>query len=150
MYKLFFNKGCTVKPVYFLLVCFSLVIITSSYGQKKISSSKTKIARSSSKRVIYGLASFYANKFIGRRTANGEIFSQKKLTCACNMLPFGTLIRVTNIRNGRSVVVRVNDRLHTRMRRIADLSAAAARKIGSTTSGIVRVRVEVIGRKKRV
>ncbi|MEP7108428.1 MAG: septal ring lytic transglycosylase RlpA family protein, partial [Ferruginibacter sp.] len=93
-------------------------------------------------------ASFYADRFNGRLTASGEIFSQRKLTCACNMLPFGTWIKVTNVRNGNSVVVKVNDRLHTKMRRIADLSRAAAKKLGYTASGLVRVKVEVIGKKK--
>ncbi|MBC7889441.1 MAG: septal ring lytic transglycosylase RlpA family protein [Ferruginibacter sp.] len=111
--------------------------------------SKTKVTKSSNKRVIYGLASFYHDKFNGRRTASGEIFSQAKLTCACNMLPFGTWIKVTNIRNGKSVEVKVNDRLHTKMRRIADLSGAAAKKLGYTNLGVERVKVEVIGKKRK-
>ncbi|HEV8283236.1 MAG TPA: septal ring lytic transglycosylase RlpA family protein [Chitinophagaceae bacterium] len=98
-------------------------------------------------KVLYGTASFYANKFEGRQTANGEIFSQKKLTAACNVLPLGTWIRVTNLRNGRSVVVKVNDRLHYKMKRVADLSAAAAKQIGHR-DGLTRVKVEVIDRKK--
>ena len=98
-------------------------------------------------KVLYGTASFYANKFEGRQTANGEIFTQTKLTAACNVLPLGTWIRVTNLRNGRSVVVKVNDRLHFRMKRVADLSTAAARQIGHH-DGLVRVKVEVIDRKK--
>ena len=98
-------------------------------------------------KVLYGTASFYANKFEGRQTANGEIFTQKKLTAACNVLPLGTWIRVTNLRNGRSVVVKVNDRLHFRMKRVADLSKAAARQIGHR-DGLVKVKVEVIDRKK--
>ncbi|MEP7142844.1 MAG: septal ring lytic transglycosylase RlpA family protein [Ferruginibacter sp.] len=146
MNKFFFGPKYIVQPIYFILLCFTLFFFTPSFGQKR-SSSKTKFARSTSKRVIYGLASFYANKFNGRKTASGEIFSQRKLTCACNMLPFGTWIKVTNVHNGKWVVVKVNDRLHTRMRRIADLSGAAAKKIGST-SGLVRVKVEVIGMKK--
>ena len=99
------------------------------------------------KRVFYGMASFYANKFNGRQTSSGEIFSQKKLTCACNVLPLGTWIRVTNLRNGRTVVVKTNDRLHPRMKRIIDLSRAAAVKLGSVGAGITRVKVEVIGKK---
>ncbi len=98
-------------------------------------------------KVLYGTASFYANKFEGRRTANGEIFSQKKLTAACNVLPLGTWIRVTNLHNGRSVVVKINDRLHYRMKRVADLSGAAARQIGHN-DGLTRVKVEVLDRRK--
>jgi rare lipoprotein A len=98
--------------------------------------------------VLYGTASFYANKFEGRQTANGEIFSQQKMTAACNVLPLGTWIRVTNLYNGRSVVVKVNDRLHFRMKRVADLSKAAARQIGYTGGGLTKVKVEPLGRKK--
>ncbi len=141
------NPKYWVNPGYFILVIFSLFLFTPSFGQKKISS-KSKNGKTVNKRVIYGLASFYHDKFNGRRTASGEIFSQSKFTCACNMLPFGTWIKVTNVKNGKSVVVKVNDRLHPKMRRIADLSKVAARKIGSTASGLVRVKVEVIGRKK--
>ncbi|MBP6286076.1 MAG: septal ring lytic transglycosylase RlpA family protein [Ferruginibacter sp.] len=99
------------------------------------------------KRVFYGQASFYANKFNGRKTANGEIFDQKKLTCACNVLPLGTWVKVTNLRNGRSVVVKINDRIHPRMKRVVDLSRAAAQKLGYISRGLTRVKVEVIDKK---
>lgn len=91
-----------------------------------------------------GYASFYSDRFVGKRTSNGEIFSQKKLTCAHNTLPLGTMVRVTNLRNGRSVVVKVNDRLHKRNPRLVDLSKAAAKKIGLKKAGVIRVRVEVV------
>ena len=64
------------------------------------------------------------------------------------MLPFGTWLKITNVRNGKSVIVKVNDRLHPKMRRIADLSKAAAKKLGYSAMGIVRVKVEVIGKSK--
>ena len=98
------------------------------------------------KRVLYGMASFYANKFNGRRTALGEIFSQSKLTCACNVLPLGTWIRVTNLHNGKTVIVKTNDRLHPKMKRIIDLSRAAATKLGYIGRGLTRVKVEVLGK----
>ena len=60
----------------------------------------------SNTRILYGMASYYSNKFNGRKTANGEIFSQSKYTCACNVLPLGTWIKVTNLRNGKSVIVK--------------------------------------------
>ena len=98
--------------------------------------------------IRFGVASFYADKFNGRPTASGEIFSQDKLTCACNVLPLGTLIRVTNLMNGKSVEVVVNDRLHPKMRRLVDLSKKAAKKLGFTASGLVKVKVEVIQKAK--
>lgn len=97
---------------------------------------------------LYGTASYYADKFEGRQTANGEIFSQKKMTAACNVLPFGTWIKVTNLNNGRSVTVKVNDRLHYRMKRVVDLSKVAARQIGYTGGGLTRVKVEPLGKTK--
>jgi len=139
----------TSKPVCVLFICLSLFAFSSSFGQKK-HNSKVTTKKASSKRVIYGIASFYANKFNGRKTASGELFSQKKFTCACNMLPLGTWVKVTNVRNGRSVIVKVNDRLHPKMRRVADLSRAAATKLGYTAQGLVRVKVEVLGKKSPV
>ena len=99
-------------------------------------------------RILYGTASFYSNSFNGKKTANGEIYSHKKMTAACNVLPLGTWIRVTNLRNGKSVTVKTNDRLHTRMKRVVDLSREAADKLDYVKSGLTRVRVEVIGKKK--
>ena len=130
-----------------LLLITAIVFIAplKTFSQK--SDTATNAKSSKSKRVLYGLASFYANKFEGKKTANGEIFSQKKLTCACNVLPLGTWIRVTNLRNGRTVVVKTNDRLHPRMKRIIDLSKAAAVKLGYVGAGLTRVKIEVLGKK---
>src|SRR6476620_12586740 len=80
-------------------------------------------------KVYYGIASYYADKFNGRPTANGEIYDHNKLTAACNILPLGTWIRVTNLKNNKSVIVKTNDRLHPRMKRIVDLSRSAAKKL---------------------
>ena len=95
-----------------------------------------------------GTASFYANKFNGRRTANGEIFSQKKLTAASNTLPLNIWVRVTNLRNKKTVIVKITDRMHKNNKRLIDLSKAAARQLGYTGRGLTRVQVDVIGRKK--
>ena len=99
-------------------------------------------------KILYGTASYYSNSFNGKKTANGEVYSHKKMTAACNVLPLGTWIKVTNLRNGKSVVVKTNDRLHSRMKRVVDLSREAAEKLGYVKSGLTRVRVEVIDRKK--
>lgn len=105
-------------------------------------------AQKAPKKIFYGQASFYHNKFNGRQTANGEIFSQKKMTCACNALPFGTWVKITNLRNDKTVIVKVNDRLHPRIKRVADLSYSAAKKLGYTGHGLARVKVEVLGKTK--
>jgi rare lipoprotein A len=102
------------------------------------------------KKIFYGQASFYANKFHGRKTASGEIFNQHKLTAACNAVPLGTWLKVTNLRNGKTVIVKVNDRLHQGMRRVTDLTLAAAKQLGFVKAGVTRVKVEVLGKQKQV
>lgn len=97
------------------------------------------------KAVLRGLASWYGPGFHGNRSASGERFNQNALTAAHRSLPFGTMVRVTNLRNGLSVVVRINDRGPFSRGRIIDLSAAAARVIGLTSSGVASVTVEVLG-----
>jgi len=99
--------------------------------------------------IEYGTASFYHDKFNGRQTANGELFSQKKLTAAHNSLPLGSVIKVTNLKNQKSVIVRVNDRMHRYNPRLLDLSAAAASELGIKGDSLIRVKVEVISRPKK-
>ena len=115
---------------------------TSVSGQvKKVSyspvSAKAKFASS-------GVASYYGPGFHGRRTANGETFNMHAMTAAHRTLPFGTLIKVTNLSNRKSTNVRVNDRGPYVGNRVIDLSVAAAKEIGSTHSGTARVNLEVI------
>lgn len=93
---------------------------------------------------IKGLASYYAAKFHGRRTASGEKFNSKLFTAAHLTLPFGTLLKVTNPGNSKSVVVRVNDRGPYIRDRILDLSRAAADLIGITRSGVARVELDIM------
>ena len=145
------NNSYQYRLFYFLFLFFLIGILPCNdvYAQKK-GSKKRVTYKISSKKLFYGQASFYANKFNGRRTANGEIFSQKKMTCACNVLSLGTWVKVTNVRNGKSVIVKVNDRLHPSMRRLVDLSGIAASKLGYKAAGLTRVRVDVLGKKKPV
>jgi rare lipoprotein A len=98
-------------------------------------------------KIHYGTASFYANKFEGRKTANGEIFSQKNLTAASNIIPMNLWVRVTNTRNHLSVIVRITDRMHKNNKRLIDLSKAAAKKLKYTGNGLAHVKVEILGKK---
>lgn len=91
-----------------------------------------------------GLASWYGEPHHGQRTANGEIFDQEALTAAHPTLPFGTILRVTNVQNGRSVDVRINDRGPVVPGRILDLSRAAARYVSGVGLGVFRVRMEIV------
>lgn len=91
-----------------------------------------------------GEASWYGPGFHGRRTANGEVFDKEEMTAAHQSLPFGTMVRVRNLDNGRMVVVRINDRGPFARGRILDLSEAAARRLGMVEAGTARVRLEIL------
>jgi rare lipoprotein A len=95
-----------------------------------------------------GKIAHYGAKFNGRKTASGEVFNVNAMTMAHKTLPFGTRVKVTNLANKKSVVVRVNDRGPTDPGRIGDLTTGAARKIGMTKSGVVDARLEVVGQAK--
>jgi rare lipoprotein A len=113
---------------------------TTARGTRKAASS----APSAGTTVLRGRASWYASSFQGRRTTSGERYNRYKYTCAHKTLPFGTRLRVTNVKNGKSVVVRVSDRGPFRHQRILDLSEIAARPLGITTCGAATVVAEVV------
>jgi rare lipoprotein A len=123
------------------------IVLLLSAAQTHAQRIKDTASGKKSAKIQYGTASWYSDKFNGRQTANGEIFSQKKLTCAHNSLPMGTWLRVTNIRNNKTVIVRVNDRLNARNKRLVDLTKAGAEKLGMIKSGLAKVRVDVLGKK---
>ena len=95
-------------------------------------------------RVITGEASWYGPGFYGNYTANGEIYRQGTMTAAHRTLPFGTKVRVTNLRNGRSAVIRINDRGPFVDHRVIDLGHGAASSLGLISSGIAQVKLEVL------
>lgn len=92
-----------------------------------------------------GKASYYGSKFHGRRTSDGSRYHKDSLTCAHRTLPFGTLLKVTNKKNGKEVVVKVTDRGPYVRGRVVDLSFAAAKEIGMISSGVASVEVENVG-----
>lgn len=117
---------------------------TNPQASQQLPVAKTiKLAQAANKG---GKASWYGPGFHGKRTANGERFNQNDLTAAHRHLPFGTKVKVTNLHNGRSVVVRINDRGPFSRGRVIDLSKAAARLIGVFQSGTAPVLLEVLGR----
>lgn len=95
-------------------------------------------------RVEYGTATWYGRERHGRRTANGEIFDSDKLTAAHRTAPLDTYARVTNLANGRTVWVRINDRGPAIKKHVLDLSYAAARQLGMVHAGITRVKIEFL------
>lgn len=139
---------------HYLLMPLLLLCTLAATAQRKEAAATVKTKQQEVKanpkkpKVLFGTASYYADMFNGRQTASGEEYDGKKATAACNVLPLGTWIRVTNLQNKRSVVVKVNDRLHPRMKRIVDLSRSSAQQLGYTGLGLTEVKVEVLGVKR--
>lgn len=103
-----------------------------------------KKGSSKSLKTMEGIASYYAEDFNGKKTANGETYDMYKMTAAHRSLPFNTKLKVTNLDNNRSIVVRVNDRGPFKLERIIDLSLGAATQLGMKGSGTARVKLEVL------
>lgn len=117
---------------------------THTISRTSSSSRSTASARPGGDRfmVAVGKASFYASRFNGRTTANGETFDMKEFTAAHRSLPFGTIVRVTNLNNGKMVFVKINDRGPYIKNRIIDLSKAAAKQLDLVDNGVGRVKIE--------
>lgn len=94
---------------------------------------------------LNGKLAWYGRKFGGRRTASGERYNPDALTMAHKTLPFGTMVKVTNPRNGKSVTLRVNDRGPTQPDRVGDVSLAAARALGMVRAGVIDAELQVVG-----
>jgi rare lipoprotein A len=145
------SQTASMKKSLILLLFIISAITLKAQETNGVSSTQTKHHKSkrevSKEKIHFGTASFYANKFEGRKTANGEIFSQKKLTGASNILPLNHWVRVTNMRNKLFVILRITDRMHKNNKRLIDLSRSAAKKLQYTGYGLAHVKVEVLGKK---
>ena len=133
----------------FLLSSLTIVFYSCSSGTRytKSEDGSGERIRIKEDRIVEtetGTASYYANEFNGRKTANGEIYNMNELTAAHPSYPFNTLVRVINVKNGKNVKVRINDRMPQFKNRIIDLSLAAAKKIEMISDGIQNVKIEVI------
>jgi rare lipoprotein A len=124
------------KCLSLLLACSLILPYTAGQGQRAYHRPVGK--------VLEGIASYYGERFRGKKTHTDEVFDPDKLTAACNVLPLKTWVKVTNLRNHRSVTLWINDRMHPKNKRLIDVSAGAARKLGFYARGLTRVRVEVI------
>jgi rare lipoprotein A len=140
----FYNLGRCAILLYLVTCSISLLGQTAGDAAPDPVATEKNKKSTKSTRTLYGQASYYASKFEGRKTATGEIFKHSKMTAACNILPLGTWIRITNLRNGKSIVVKTNDRLHKKTRRLVDLTKTAAQKLGFVKAGLTRVKVEVL------
>lgn len=114
----------------------------------KTESVKTESAKIESGRAERGIASMYATSLVGHHTASGQVFDSKRLTAAHRSLPFGTAVEVTNKKNGRKVIVTVNDRGPHLKGRIIDLSPAAASELGMKRAGLAQVEIRVAAQQR--
>ncbi len=132
------------------LLSFFFHIIPVSSAQKSGSKKKNDPIKTEqqdiSKRIkkFIGTASYYAHKFSGRKTATGDSYNNRLLTAASNVLPLGSVVRVTNVKNNRNVLVRINDLMHPKNKRLIDLSYSAAKKLDYISAGITKVEVVVL------
>jgi rare lipoprotein A len=124
------------KNISILIICtaaFFIAAFTTDPGAAK-----------GDKTLIKGIASYYHNKFNGRKTASGEIFSNDSLTAAHKTLPLGTWVKVTNLKNDSSVILKINDRLPKTSTRTIDVTVAAARKLNFIREGLTKVVIEIL------
>lgn len=130
-----------------IILLFVLVYVAACSSTSRYSKSNEKDYKNNSTRFIEterGIASFYADEFNGKKTASGEIYDMTEMTAAHPSYPFNTVVIVTNLKNNKSVTVRINDRMPNFKNRIIDLSLKAAEKIEMIRDGIQEVTIEVI------
>lgn len=140
----------TSKSIKRILFFFLLIVSVSSntaYAQTKVNQKASKrfsISSPGELIIKYGIASYYAAKFHGRKTASGEVYRNELITAACNVLPLNTWVKVTNMTNNSFVIAKINDRLHPQNKRLIDLSKSAAKQLGYISDGLTKVKVEVL------
>ena len=137
------NKKILLTVIFFIVSCGSSIaygdyVNTTGMSRKQIESIKNH------PKTQIGIASYYGKKFHKKRTANGEIFNMYKVSAAHKSYPLGTKVRVTNLENGKSLKLVINDRGPFVSGRIIDLSYKAARKLGFVNQGTVKVRIDVL------
>lgn len=137
------NKNILLTIIFFIMSCGSSIaygdyVNTTGMSRKQIESIK------SHPKTQIGIASYYGKKFHKKRTANGKIFNMYKVSAAHKSYPLGTKVRVTNLENGKSLKLIINDRGPFVSGRIIDLSYKAAKKLGFVNQGTVKVRIDVL------
>ncbi len=138
-----FLFNCTISPKYSAKKTAPLPERKSSTGYTKIVD-RDKLFDAPSLKTIRGVSSWYGGKFHGRTTANGERYDMYKISAAHKEMPFNTWIRVTNLKNNKKLLVRINDRGPFIKGRILDLSYGAALELGGVEDGLLEVIIEVV------
>ena len=140
----------TISLFHFLLflLCACSTTGQSRTGTDELGSSRESLRKDRSQvqgsKTLYGKASYYAEKYHGRKTASGETFDMNALTAAHRTLPFGTVCRVTNLSNQKTVNVKINDRGPFIEGRIIDLSKGAAKALDALQSGVIEIKIEIL------
>jgi rare lipoprotein A len=142
------NAAPRFLPLICLHAAACAVLVLSGCATKKeiiVEPSKPEVVYDATpSSVLYGKASYYYGRWIGHITANGEYYKATDVTAAHKTLPFNTMVRVTNLKNGKSVIVRINNRGPYVKGRILDLSLVAAQTVDMTTAGVVPVKAEIL------
>lgn len=125
----------------FTVLSFLLFAQIGGFGQTKKKATGKGIEDDS---VSKGIASYYHDKFVGRHTSTGEVFSNEKYTAASNELSLNTYVKVTNVKNGKYIYVRINDRMSKNNKRLIDMASICAKKLEYHDKGLANVRVEVV------
>jgi rare lipoprotein A (peptidoglycan hydrolase) len=137
------NRAMKTTRIFLLIMCFAWFGAGCAGPSSQVrpeSTPKIQIIQETT----YGLASWYGRDYHGRRTASGERFNMYEYTAAHRSLPFGTTVRVTNLRNNRHAVVRINDRGPFVRGRVIDLSYVAARDLKMLDTGVEKVRIDIL------
>ena len=137
------NKKILLTIIFLLVSCGSSIAYGDYVNSTGMSRKQIEAIKNHPKTQI-GIASYYGKKFHKKRTANGEIFNMYKVSAAHKSYPLGTKVRVTNLENGKSLKLVINDRGPFVSGRIIDLSYKAARKLGFVNQGTVKVRIDVL------
>ena len=149
----YFPPAGDIGKFFFMIILMSVISSCASsprftrdrFAEPKPNPSKSATNNSNGKATSYkGIASYYAHDFHGKKTANGELYDMHALTAAHRSFPFGTKVRVTNSDNGKSCIVRVNDRGPFKLERIMDLSLGAAEVLEMMKTGTANVTLEVL------
>ena len=136
--------SCSVSPRYSSSYSKSNKKATKNYGVKKTSKNNSKKNDFKAGDIISGISSWYGPNFHGKLTANGEVYDQYGVTAAHKTMPLGTVVKVTNVDNGKSVILRINDRGPYVGNRILDCSYGAATKLGFKDLGTANVEIKII------
>jgi rare lipoprotein A len=131
-------------PVILFLLTAGALLITGCASLRPPSGGLVSLYDPKPASIEFGKASFYGGRWIGRLTANGEHYHAADCTAAHKKLPFNTMVRVTNLRNGKTVIVRINNRGPYAKGRILDLSVVAARQLDMMGDGIIPVKAEIL------